>query len=141
MAIFKIEVTAIAKTTYTVEVDAPTEAQAESVATSREIFNASTPEEFQVDAKNCEFEFYTEQLTDECPECGLDHPIPTCDTKYCFDMNHEHKQDHQLYKRFYILVDGVCTPAPWWVEDLEYCASCGAKIEAREAAEAVRNEK
>jgi hypothetical protein len=132
MAIFRMEVTAIACTTYTVDVDASTEEEAETIATSREIFNANTPEEFQVDAKNCEFEFDTEQLTDECPECGVDHPIPNFDTKYCLDINHEHTQDHPFYKRFYILVDGVCTPAPWWVEDQEYCASCGAKIEAAE---------
>jgi Zn finger protein HypA/HybF involved in hydrogenase expression len=104
MAIFRIEVTAIAKTTYTVEVDAPTEAQAESVAASREIFNANTTEEFQVDARDCEFEFETEQLTEDCEECGESYPVSAA-----------------------------------WSQDRYICASCGAKIEAIEAAEAVRN--
>jgi predicted RNA-binding Zn-ribbon protein involved in translation (DUF1610 family) len=147
MAIFRIEVTAIAKTTYTVEVDAPTEAQAESVAASREIFNASIPEEFQVDAKNCELEFYTQQLTAECPECGESHSIlhddlPVC---YCgqFGFNPyagtAENPDGRARPHPHIIVDGVCTPEPWWYDDQEYCSSCGAKIEAREAAEAVHN--
>jgi hypothetical protein len=124
MAIFRMEVTAIARTTYTVDVDASTEKEAKTIATSREIFNASTPEEFQVDAKNCEFEFDTEKLTTECPECGIEHPIPTKDTERCscwaFDFkNHLH-------------AEGICIPLPWCYEDEEYCASCGAKIEAAE---------
>jgi hypothetical protein len=146
MAIFRVEVTAIARRTYTVDVEAPDEETAETVASSREIFGKNTPEEFQVDAKDCAFDFDSQQLTDECPECGESHAImhddlPVC---YCGAFGHNpyagtpENPDGLARLRPHLIVDGVCTPEPWWHEDQGYCAACGAMIEAAEKAEAAR---
>jgi hypothetical protein len=144
MALFRITVTATASTTYTAEVEAPDEETAEAMASSREIFGKNTPEEFQVDAKDCAFDFDSQQLTDDCPECGISHAIMHDDLEVCycgqFGFNAYAGTPENPHGRLplhaHIIVDGVCTPAPWWYEDQEYCAACGAKIEAAEAAEA-----
>jgi predicted RNA-binding Zn-ribbon protein involved in translation (DUF1610 family) len=137
MAIFRVEVTAIARRTYTVDVEAPDEETAETVASSREIFGKNTPEEFQVDAKDCAFDFDSQQLTDECPECGESHAVMHDDLATCYCEKFVTQPNLPGYLRVHLLVDGVCTPAPWWAQDQEVCAACGAKIEAEEKAKEV----
>jgi hypothetical protein len=146
MALFRITVTATASTTYTAEVEAPDEKTAEEMASSREIFGKNTPEEFQVAAEDCEFDFDSQQLTDECPECGESHAIMHDDLLvcYCGEFGHNpypgtpENPAGRARMRPHLIVDGVCTPEPWWHEDQDYCAACGAMIEAAEKAEAAR---
>jgi predicted RNA-binding Zn-ribbon protein involved in translation (DUF1610 family) len=148
MALFRMTVTATASTTYIAEVEAPDEETAEAMAASREIFGKNSSEDFQVDAKDCAFDFETEQLTDECPDCGESHLIMHDDLAVCycqaFGFNPYAGTPENPNGRAplhpHLIIDGVCTPEPWWYEDQDYCAACGAKIEAEEkAGEAFRN--
>jgi predicted RNA-binding Zn-ribbon protein involved in translation (DUF1610 family) len=109
MPIFRVEVKVIAEYTYVLDVDARNEERAESIACGRESMANHLPEDFQVEKGYCTFEVESDQLTAICPECGEEHPIPNDNT-------------------------GHTIPEAWH-EDYEYCAPCGAKIEAAEAAE------
>lgn len=125
MAIFKVTVTAIAKTTYTVDVEAKDEQEAERMACSSKIYRDESDPEFQVSHDGCEFRAESKQLTAACPECGKEHPLPTDDTEpcNCRELNVAH-----------IRVDGVCVLPLWGRGDQYCCPDCDAKIEAEEAA-------
>jgi predicted RNA-binding Zn-ribbon protein involved in translation (DUF1610 family) len=141
MAKFKIRVTIKAECTYEVEMDESTEAKAEDAATL--IWREKVPEDFQVEKGYItNWELETEQLTAICPDCGIEHAIlhddlPVC---YCGQFGHnpytgspENPKGRALLHP-HLIVNGVCTPEPWWWDDNEYCAACGAKIEAEEKA-------
>ncbi len=140
MAKFSVRVTSKAKDSYTVEVEASDDEKAEALATSHEIFAANTSEDFQVPRNNCSFEFETEQLTADCPDCGKEHLILSDDLPVCycgaFGHNPYAGSPENLHGRAqmrpHLIVDGVCTPEPWWYEDQDYCAECGAEAEAAE---------
>jgi len=105
---FRVQVEVTATYTYIVDIDAPTENRAESIACGRASMEEHLPEDFQVEKGYCTFQVESDQLTAICPDCGEEHPIPNDST-------------------------GHTIPQAWH-EDHEYCASCGAKIEAAEAA-------
>jgi hypothetical protein len=142
MAIFRVAVTAKASTKYMVEIDAKNEREAMDMACRSNIYAVESGEDFQVAHNVCTFETEAEQLTAECPDCGISHSIPHDDLRVChcgvFGFNPYAGTPENPYGRVplhpHIIVDGVCTPEPWWYEDQDYCAACGAKIEAAEAA-------
>lgn len=116
MAKFKIKVTVTAQCDYEVEVDERTEAKAEATACG--LWREKMPEDFQVEkGYTTNWETEVEQLTADCPECGVEHRIGTS------EYGHRH------------IVEGVLVTRPdveWWLEDQDYCAACGAKIEEEE---------
>jgi len=141
MAKFKIKVTVKAQCDYEVEVDHTSEANAEDEATS--LWREKMPEDFQVEKGYVtDWEVETEQLTADCPGCGVEHPILTNDTPVCHCGQFGHNPyagtpenpDGRAPLRPHLIVNGVCTPEPWWWDDNEYCAACGAKMEAEEKA-------
>lgn len=117
---FKITVTATATTTYEVEIDANSESQAEDEATSRNIFNANTSDDFGIDVKGCTFETEAVQITNDCNECGAEYPLPNDDTTWCACAAFSGPR--------HIVFDGVCVLPPWGREDQYYCADCDDKI-------------
>jgi hypothetical protein len=127
---YEITVKVVATCSYTVTVDARDEAQAESEAISR--YATECPEDFQVEKGYIEWELDTDQLTADCPDCFTEHVIPHNNLRTCHCG--QFTDSEERYKRQHILVDGVCAPAPWWSEDQEYCAACGARIKAAELA-------
>jgi len=137
MSTYRVTVTATA--TYTVDVAGDDAGEAENMACASNIYTQESSEEFQVAHNACSFEAESEQLTATCPDCGKDHPLAVIggDMKLCYCQRFGHNLDGcqrwQLHP--HLIVDGVCTPAPWWNEDPSYCAECGAKIEAEEAKE------
>lgn len=147
MAIFRVRVKATAHTVYMVEIEAKNEAEAEDMACRSNIYEVESREDFQVPHGDCSFTTEAEQLTAECPECGVSHPVLHEDLKVCFcgqfgfnpyaGSAENPKGRAPLHP--HIIVDGVCTPEPWWYEDQDYCAACGAKIEAAERAEAANH--
>lgn len=112
---FIISVTATATTTYEVEIEASSESAAEDIACSREIFNAKSDGDFQIDAKSCSFETEAIQLTHDCERCGDEYPLPTDDTEWC---------SCAAISTRHIVVDGTHITPPWGLEDQYHCASC-----------------
>lgn len=128
---FRVAVTCIVERTYTVEVDESTEDKAEQAAAGRwrdEI-------EFDVD-KPDSWKFEAEQLTAECPGCGVEHVIPYNDLRVChcsqFIADPDLVTDDKLHRFAHLVVNDVCVPAPWWWEDQDYCAACGKLEEEKE---------
>lgn len=143
MAKFKVKVKIIAACEYEVEVDTSTEAKAENTASG--LWREKLPEDFQVEKGYIsDVETEAEQLTADCPDCRLEHIILHDDLPVCFC----NKFGHNPYStqgiapraviRPHLIVDGICTPEPWWWDDRDYCAACGAKIEAGDEANATR---
>ena len=134
MSKYTVEVTITAHCTYTVELEARDESSAEREAEGR--WRELLPEDFQVEKGYIsDFSTETEQLTAECPECGEEHVVPHDDLHVCHCGQFGHNPypeagNKQPPMRPHLLVDGVCTPEPWWHEDKDYCAACGAKQEA-----------
>jgi len=140
MATFRVIVTATATTTYSVEVDAKDSAEAERMACGSNMYAVASDSDFQVAHDRCVLEAAAEQLTAECPDCGVSHLVPHDDLRVC----HCGQFGHNPYAgtpqnphgraplRPHLIVDGVCTPEPWWWQDEEYCAACGAAAEAEE---------
>jgi len=148
MSTFRVTVTATATTTYTVDVAGDDAGEAENMACASNIYAQESSEEFQVPHNSCSFETESEQLTAECPACGKDHPVAVSggDVRLCYCGQFGYNPYPSEFTDFgswktrrplrpHIILDGVCTPPPWWHEDSEYCAECGAKIEAEEAEE------
>jgi len=141
MASFRVVVTATSKTTYSVEVDAKDEAEAERMACSSNVYALASDSEFGIAHDRCTFSTSTEQLTADCPKCGEEHVIPSDDLAVCFCGAFGHNpyagSPENPYGRArlrpHLIVDGVCTPEPWWWQDQEMCAKCGAAVEAEEA--------
>jgi hypothetical protein len=107
MAKFKIKVRVVAACEYEVEIDHDTEAKAEDEATR--IWRDKIPSDFQVEKGYItDWEVETEQQTAICPDCGIEHTIPTADRNQA--------------------------GADSWHEDYEYCKPCGAKMEAEDKA-------
>jgi rRNA maturation endonuclease Nob1 len=110
MAQFKVKVKVMAAVEYEMEVDASSEADAEQEATTRANVRDHLPSDFKVDygyITDTEIKS-AERLTYICENCEV-----------------EYKAD----------VDAVKHPdaiQPWH-EDDDYCAVCGAQIEAEEA--------
>jgi hypothetical protein len=103
MGKYKVEVTVKAEVTYTVEVEASSERKAEDLAAG--MWREKTPDDFQV-AKGYITDWQTEaeQQTHDCEECGKEYAVTTA--------------------------AALSTEA--WKEDQDYCAECGAKIQAEE---------
>jgi hypothetical protein len=118
MSKFKIRVTVKAECSYEVEVEASAEHEAEDAAAR--LWRDRLPDDFQV-AKGyiTDWETETEQLTAICPECGVEHDVPHDDTRTC------HCADAGGPP--HIIINDKCVPSPWWREDQEFCAACGAK--------------
>jgi hypothetical protein len=138
MSKFKVKVKVIAACEYEVEMDTDTEAQAENGACGQ--WREKLPDDFQIDKgyiTKCEVE--AEQLTAVCPGCGVEHAIlhddlPVC---YCGQFGHNPyptEANRRPPLRPHLIVNDVCTPEPWWWDDHDYCAACGAKIEQEEKA-------
>jgi hypothetical protein len=107
VAKFKVKVEVIAKWSYEVEVDESTEAKAEDVAGRQ--WQSHMPTDFQVnEGYISDWEMESEQLTADCPGCGIEHTVPTAERN---------------------LAESDC-----WHEDQEYCKPCGAKIELEDKA-------
>ena len=103
MSKFRVKVTIKAEYTYEVEMDEDSEDHAEDRAIK--LWREKMPEDFQVEKGYItDSEAETEQLTTICPDCGVEHTIPTVDKP-----------------------DANC-----WAEDYEYCKPCGAKIDLLE---------
>lgn len=103
MAKFKIKVKIIAECEYTTEIEHESEAAAEREAIGQ--WRDKLPSNFQVSKSYItDWETEAEQLTAVCPECGVEHDVPTAAKPL----------------------------AECWPEDPEYCAPCGAKIQERE---------
>jgi hypothetical protein len=141
MAKFKIRVTVKAECTYEVEVDHTSEANAEDEA--KDLWREKLPDDFQVEKGYVtDWEVETEQLTAVCPDCNVEHIIQHDDLPIChcnqfghnpyLAMRNPPTRDYR--SRPHLIVDGVCTPEPWWWDDNEYCAACGAKIEEEDKA-------
>lgn len=142
MAKFRVKVTVVAKCEYVMEVDEPTEDEADAKAAIHS-WRAKVPEDFQVaDGYVTALETETEQLTAICPGCHVEHVIPHDDLRVChcgqFGHNPYYEPSVTLSKRApmrpHLIVDNVCTPEPWWWDDHDYCAACGAKIELEDKA-------
>ena len=107
MGKYNVEVTITAEVTYTVEVEADSESKADDLATAQ--WRTMTPDDFQVEKGYIiNWETEAEQQTHNCDECGKEYPVTTGRT--------------------------LSTEA--WKEDQDYCAECGAKIEAEERGKA-----
>lgn len=141
MAKFKVKVKIMAAFEYEVEVETPDEARAENVASAS--WREMMPEDFQVEKGYIsKVETESVQLTADCPGCGKEHAILTDDTPVCHCGQFGHNPyagtpenpDGRAQLRPHLIVDGVCTPEPWWWDDNEYCAECGAKMEAEDKA-------
>ena len=135
MAKFRVQVTCIVERTYTVEVDASTEDRAEQAAGNQW---RDQLQDFDVD-KPDRWKFESQQLTAECPDCGLEHDIPHDDLRVChcgaFVSDADPDPRYELHRLCHPLVDGNCVPAPWWWQDQDYCAGCGKLAEERDAKE------
>lgn len=136
MAKFMVKVTIKAEFSYEVEVDEDTEAKAEQAAANQ--WRDKMPEDFQMDEGYITaYDMEAEQLTAVCPGCNVEHIIPHDDLRVChcgqFGHNSYYEPSVPLSKRApmrpHLLVNDVCTPEPWWWDDQDYCAACGAKIE------------
>lgn len=116
MAKFKVKVKVVAEYEYETEVDESDFSKAESAGARQ--WREKMPSDFQVHEDYIsEWETDSEQLTADCPRCGVEHPVETSDRP---DV---------------IIVNGKRTLRPdveWWRGDEQYCAACGAKIEAEE---------
>lgn len=141
MAKFKVKVKIKAEYEYEVEMDTDTEAQAEDGATN--LWREKMPEDFQVEKGYITaYETEADQLTAICPGCHVEHVIPHDDLRVChcgqFGHNPYYEPSVPLSKRApmrpHLIVDNVCTPEPWWWDDHDYCAACGAKIELEDKA-------
>jgi len=135
MSKYTVQVTITAKTSYTVEIDTDTEANAETIASSQ--WRERLPEDFQVEKGYITgWETEAEQLTAECPECGKEHAVTHDNLRvcHCGQFGHNPYLDagkSKPYLRPHLVVDGVCTPETWWHEDPDYCFECGVKLEAQ----------
>jgi predicted RNA-binding Zn-ribbon protein involved in translation (DUF1610 family) len=116
MAKFKIKVKVTAECEYEVEVERETLRDAEDAAVG--VWRDKLPSDFQIDKGYItDWDVDGEQQTADCPDCGVEHVVATA------DRDHRH------------IVEGVLVTRPdveWWLEDQDYCAACGAKIEAEE---------
>ena len=138
MAKFKVRVNVIAELSYEVEVDEADEPKANDAATA--MWASKMPSDFQVHKDYVtDWETETEQLTAVCPGCGVEHVILHNDLRVCHCGQFGHNLDligprpsKMQRLRPHLIVDNVCTPEPWWWDDSDYCAACGAKIEAEE---------
>ena len=121
MAKYKVKVRVIAAVEYEVEIDScgpRAESKAEDEATA--LWRVKTPEDFQVDKGYItDWETETEQLTADCPGCGVEHAVATAENSGMIAQGAKFVRD---------------AGAAWWWEDDEYCARCGAAIEAAERA-------
>jgi hypothetical protein len=107
VAKFVVKVTITAKISYEVEVDETTEPLAEQAAIS--LWKDEVPLDFRVnEGYVTAWDTETDQLTAECPRCFTEHTIPSDNLSHAASDS--------------------------WHEDFEYCAACGAKIEAEEKA-------
>lgn len=136
MAKFKIRVTVKAECAYGIEVDADTVGKAEDAASRQ--WRDKLPEDFQVEKGYVtEWDIETEQLTAICPGCGIEHAILHDDLRVCYCGQFGHNPylglsnppTRNYVSRPHLIVNDVCTPEPWWWDDNEYCAGCGAEIE------------
>ena len=120
MAKFKVKVKVIAACEYEVEVEDANCCNSHAEIAAENLWPQKLPSDFRVASGYItEFETDSEQLTADCPSCFVEHRIGTAD--YASTA----------------IVDGKLITRPdveWWVEDNEYCAACGAKIEAEEKA-------
>lgn len=141
MAKFKVKVKLIAAVDYEVEVETADEARAENVASGA--WREMLPEDFQVEKGYItKVETEAEQLTADCPGCGIEHIIQHDDLPICYCNQFGHNPyaamrnppTRNYTSRPHLIVNGVCTPEPWWWDDNEYCAVCGAKMEAEDKA-------
>jgi hypothetical protein len=104
MSKFKIKVTLTETKTYSYEIDAPKQCKAEDEACDRAITAFINSCDHTTDD---DVEIETEQQTKQCEECGTEYEIQTPDR----------------------------SEAPGaWHEDDDWCAKCGAKIEAEDRA-------
>lgn len=136
MAKYKVQVRVIAELSYNVEVESDSEANAEHAATLA--CKKHMPSDFNVNVDYVTaWETDTDQLTAICPGCHIEHivlhaELPIC---YCNQFGHNpygamrDPPTRNYISRPHLIVDGACTPEPWWWNDSEYCAACGAKIE------------
>ena len=140
MAKFTIEVTIKAECKYRVEVDEDNESKAEDAATLK--WRDKVPEDFQVEKGYITgWEVESEQLTAICPGCDTEHTVLHDNLVVCYCGQFGHNPSYKdsvphsqrLRLRPHLIVGGVCTPEPWWWDDSDYCAACGANIEAEDA--------
>jgi hypothetical protein len=88
---FKVHVTIIARTEYTVEVEANSESEAQGLACTRAIAIPNTPD-FDVDLDNCEYETeVVETITLACEECGRE--LPAAELIHCPACNEMFAQE------------------------------------------------
>lgn len=144
MAKFKAQVTVKAEFSYEVEVNEDNETKAEQAAANQ--WRDKMPDDFQVDKGYITtYKVEAEQLTAICPGCNVEHIIPHDDLRVChcgqfghnpyYDASVPHHKRPAL--RPHLIVENVCTPEPWWWDDQEYCADCGAKMEAEEKSDGI----
>ena len=109
---FKVKITLQVRQTFTYEIDERNQRRAEDVACDRAVdeFRISTAIANDPDDV---YDIETEQLTEDCEECGVEYPLGVA----------------------YIPGHSDETAPRAWEEDQDFCAKCGAEIEAKEKAE------
>jgi hypothetical protein len=104
---FKVKVKLTAAYEYELEIDHASENKAQQEAANK--WRDQLPDDFQVSKDYItDWDIESEQQTAICPDCGIEHGIPTATVSEA--------------------------QADAWLEDYEYCKPCGAKIDAEDRA-------
>lgn len=130
MPLFRVPVTVTATFTFEVEVQAENETTAAAAAIDASPENL--PEDFTADPGYCQYSTVgIEALTAVCPGCDTEHPVPVWSTRLCHCQAIGHKRlADDLYGREnivtipHLIVNTVCTRAPWAHQDDQYCQPC-----------------